>query len=223
MAQSAVRGSEKLHHDVELFWEETTVELPLRWETCKIRLKMTIWAKKWIEADILLQPPQLLATGIHLWTGVRTHKCWSWTWPSASQCPIKSSLDMQMRKKNSSGGCMWRPATLRNDSKIEKKRNKTTRNLWTWLWFKLLFIWSLCSHILSESKMAERFNKKVTIGTIETMIMVDSGSVCTIINENLIYRVVAKDGSSIWIRSANAWELWMYSIKPKAKKGKIQS
>ena len=66
----------------------------------------------------------------------------------------------------------------------------------------------------SESKKIELVNKKVTIDKIQAMIRVGSGSVCTIINENIARRVVATDKSSFCIRGAKARELRAYSNTP---------
>ena len=64
-------------------------------------------------------------------------------------------------------------------------------------------------------------NQKTTIGTVETEIMVDSGSVCTII-ESLASHVVATDEISFWIHGTNARGLQTYSNTPKPIVGKIK-
>ena len=76
--------------------------------------------------------------------------------------------------------------------------------------------------ICSNSKMIEPINQKVTIGTIETMIMVDSVTVSTIINESLARPEVGAVYFSLFIRGANARELPTYSNTTIPIVGKVQ-
>ena len=71
-----------------------------------------------------------------------------------------------------------------------------------------------------EPKKIEPINQKVSI---ETMIMVDSGGLFTILIESLACPVVATDELCFWICSASARELGPYLNRPIPIVGKIQS
>ena len=57
----------------------------------------------------------------------------------------------------------------------------------------------------------EAINLPVTIGNTATNVLVDSGSVCTIVNESLATSIVSQDPNSKWIREANTKQLKTFS------------
>ena len=61
--------------------------------------------------------------------------------------------------------------------------------------------------IFSDTEILEPIKQKATIGTAQTMIMVDSCSVCTIINERLACREAVTDEFQSRICRASAREL----------------
>ena len=57
-------------------------------------------------------------------------------------------------------------------------------------------------------------NLPVTLGNTSTNVLVDSGSVCTIINESLANSIISHDPKSKWIREANPKQLKTFSYEP---------
>ena len=55
MAQSA-RDSRKTPLSIEPFWERPTSDPPIRWEKCRIQVKLAFLARENITLDTLLQP-----------------------------------------------------------------------------------------------------------------------------------------------------------------------
>ena len=55
MAQSA-RESRKTPLSIEPFWEKETTDPPIRWEKCRIQVKLAILAGENISLDTLLEP-----------------------------------------------------------------------------------------------------------------------------------------------------------------------
>ena len=68
----------------------------------------------------------------------------------------------------------------------------------------------------------EAINLPVTFGNTATTVLVDSGSVCTIINESLAASIVSQDSNSKWIREANPKKLKTFSNEPIHKLGILQ-
>ena len=60
----------------------------------------------------------------------------------------------------------------------------------------------------------EAINLPVTIGNTARNVLVDSGSVSTIVNESLATSIVSQDSSSKWIREANPKQLKTFSNEP---------
>ena len=60
----------------------------------------------------------------------------------------------------------------------------------------------------------EAINLPVVLGNTATNVLVDSGSVCTIINESLANSIVSQDSKSKWIREANSKQLKTFSNEP---------
>ena len=60
----------------------------------------------------------------------------------------------------------------------------------------------------------EAINLPVTIGNTATNVLVDSGSVCAIVNESLATSIVSQDPNSKWIREANPKQLKTFSNEP---------
>ena len=60
----------------------------------------------------------------------------------------------------------------------------------------------------------EAINLPVVLGNTATNVLVDSGSVCTKINESLANSFVSQDSNSKWIREANPKQLKTFSNEP---------
>ena len=60
----------------------------------------------------------------------------------------------------------------------------------------------------------EAITLPVTIRNTTTNVLVDSSSVCTIINESLATSIVSQDSNSRWIREANPKQLKNFSNEP---------
>ena len=60
----------------------------------------------------------------------------------------------------------------------------------------------------------EAINLPVVLGNTATNVLVDSGSVYTIINESLAYSIVSQDSNSKWIREGNSKQLKTFSNEP---------
>ena len=60
----------------------------------------------------------------------------------------------------------------------------------------------------------EAINLPVVLGNTATNVLVDSGSVCTIIKESLANSIVSQDSNSKWIRSADPKQLKTFSNEP---------
>ena len=60
----------------------------------------------------------------------------------------------------------------------------------------------------------EAINLTVVLGNTATNVLLDSGSVCTIINESLANSIVSQDSNSKWIREANPKQLKNFSNEP---------
>ena len=69
----------------------------------------------------------------------------------------------------------------------------------------------------------EVINLPVTFGNTATNVLVDSGSVCTIINESLAASIVSQDSISKWIREANPKQLKTFSNEPIHTLGILQT
>ena len=69
----------------------------------------------------------------------------------------------------------------------------------------------------------EAINLPVTIGNTATNVLVDSGSVCTIVNESLATSIVSQDPNSKWIREANPKQLKTFSNEPIHTLGTLQT
>ena len=69
----------------------------------------------------------------------------------------------------------------------------------------------------------EAINLPVTIGNTATNVLVDSGSVCTIVNESLATSIVSQDSNSKWIREANPKQLKTFSNEPIHTLGILQT
>ena len=69
----------------------------------------------------------------------------------------------------------------------------------------------------------EALNLPVTIGNTATNVLVDSGSVCTIVNESLATSIVSQDPNSKWIREANPKQLKTFSNEPIHTLGTLQT
>ena len=66
-------------------------------------------------------------------------------------------------------------------------------------------------------------NLPVIFGNTSTNVLVDSGSVCTIINESLANSIISHDSKSKWIRGANPKQLKTFSNEPIHTVGLIQT
>ena len=66
-------------------------------------------------------------------------------------------------------------------------------------------------------------NLPVIFGNTSTNVLVDSGSVCTIINESLANSIISHDSKSKWIRGANPKQLKTFSNEPIHTVGIIQT
>ena len=60
----------------------------------------------------------------------------------------------------------------------------------------------------------EAINLSVIFGNTSANVLVDSGSVCTIINESLANSIISHDSKSKWIREANPKQLKTFSNEP---------
>ena len=60
----------------------------------------------------------------------------------------------------------------------------------------------------------EAINLPVVLGKTATNVLVDSGKVCTIINESLANPIISQDSNSKWIREANPKQLKTLSNEP---------
>ena len=69
----------------------------------------------------------------------------------------------------------------------------------------------------------EAINLPVVLGNTATNVLVDSGCVCTIINESLANSIVSQDSSSKWIREANTKQLKTFSNEPSHTLGILQT
>ena len=69
----------------------------------------------------------------------------------------------------------------------------------------------------------EAINLPVTIGNTTTNVLVDSGSVCTIVNESLATSIVSQDSNLKWIREANPKQLKTFSNEPIHTLGTLQT
>ena len=69
----------------------------------------------------------------------------------------------------------------------------------------------------------EAINLPVVLGNTATNVLVDSGSVCTIINEQLANTIVSHDSNSKWIREANPKQLKTFSNEPIHTLGILQT
>ena len=66
-------------------------------------------------------------------------------------------------------------------------------------------------------------NLPVIFGNTSTNVLVDSGSVCTIINESLANSIISHDPKSKWIREANPKQLKTFSNEPIHTVGILQT
>ena len=74
-----------------------------------------------------------------------------------------------------------------------------------------------CVAAISSTDFAtsvDAINLPVVLGNTATNVLVDSGSVCTIINESLANSIVSQDSNSKWIRVANPKQLKTFSNEP---------
>ena len=69
----------------------------------------------------------------------------------------------------------------------------------------------------------EAINLPAVLGNTATNVLVDSGNVCTIINESLANSIVSQDSNSKWIREANPKQLKTFSNEPIHTLGILQS
>ena len=69
----------------------------------------------------------------------------------------------------------------------------------------------------------EAINLPVVLGNTATAVLVDSGSVCTIIKESLANSIVSQDSNSKWIREANPKQLKTFSNEPIHALGILQT
>ena len=69
----------------------------------------------------------------------------------------------------------------------------------------------------------EAINLPVVFGNTATNVLVDSGSVCTIINESLTDSIISQDLNSKWIREANPKQLKTFSNEPVQTLGILQT
>ena len=69
----------------------------------------------------------------------------------------------------------------------------------------------------------EAINLPVTFGNTATNVLVDSGSVCTIVNESLAASIVSQDSNSKWIREANPKQLKTFFNEPIHTLGILQT
>ena len=69
----------------------------------------------------------------------------------------------------------------------------------------------------------EAINLPVVLGNTATNVLMDSGSVCTIINESLANSIVSQDSNSKWIREANPKQLKTFYNEPIHTLGVLQT
>ena len=69
----------------------------------------------------------------------------------------------------------------------------------------------------------EAVNLPVVFGNTATNVLVDLGSVCTIINESLADSIISQDPNSKWIRKANPKQLKTFSNEPIQTLGILQT
>ena len=69
----------------------------------------------------------------------------------------------------------------------------------------------------------EAVNLHVVFGNTATNVLVDSGSVCTIMNESLADSILSQDPNSKWIREANPKQLKTFSNEPIQTLGILQT
>ena len=69
----------------------------------------------------------------------------------------------------------------------------------------------------------EAINLPVVFGNTATNVLVDSGSVCTLINESLADSIISQDLNSKWIREANPKQLKTFSNEPIQTLGILQT
>ena len=69
----------------------------------------------------------------------------------------------------------------------------------------------------------EAVNLPVVLGNTTTNVLVDSGSVCTIINESLADSIISQDPKLKWIREANPKQLKTFSNEPIQTLGILQT
>ena len=83
-----------------------------------------------------------------------------------------------------------------------------------------------CVAVISSTDSAtsvDATNLPVTLGNTPTKVLVDSGSVCTIINESLANSIISHDPKSKWIREANPKQLKTFSNEPIHTVGILQT
>ena len=83
-----------------------------------------------------------------------------------------------------------------------------------------------CVAAVSSSDFAtsvEAINLPVVLGITAAHVLVDSGSVCTIIKESLANSIVSQDSKSKWIREANPKQLKTFSNEPILTLGILQT
>ena len=69
----------------------------------------------------------------------------------------------------------------------------------------------------------EAINLPVVFGNTATNVLVDSGSVCTLINESVADSIISQDLNSKWIREANPKQLKTFSNEPIQTLGILQT
>ena len=82
-----------------------------------------------------------------------------------------------------------------------------------------------CVPVVSSTDLTSMtaVNLPVIFGNTSTNVLVDSGSVCTIINESLANSIISHDSKSKWIREANPKQLKTFSNEPIHTVGIIQT
>ena len=97
----------------------------------------------------------------------------------------------------------------------------------------LTLIWSQTTHdaddcvaVISSTDLTtslEAVNLPVIFGNTSANVLVDSGSVCTIINESLANSIISHDSKSKWIHEANPKQLKTFSNEPIHTVGILQT
>ena len=77
--------------------------------------------------------------------------------------------------------------------------------------------------IENEVEKVEPLNMPIKIGNINTTLLVDSGSACSILNRSLASQVVRKSPREFWINEKVSPQIRTFSNEPIQVEGKIKS